>query len=357
MANTISPQHVGAAGRPLLSYTLEKVLAEQSQLGITNFYSFAIGMNSSRPALHINGLPSVAEDPTAMTPISRTFAKQPLDRESLKLNMLRKIRPPPFKYAWSFYHDKHSTTSDYDGRLTLLLENIITVKPFWESFNRFPLENLEMKDSVHFFKRGVKPAWEDRRNVKGGCWTFRVGKSHSKEFWKEVLLLAVGEQFSDVIQPGKQALVPLPCFCYVTDAIPGDDLCGLSYSVRFNSVLIMIWNRDGSNQKSIDGIRDVVLEKISPELKPKDSAIFYKKHSEHAGFDEAVAKAKAVEDAKKMDAGEDSLKIVEAEVKKDESDKALLEEAEGDATVEAEVEKHGMDEALSKEAGAGKTMA
>lgn len=206
MANTILPQHVGAAGRPLLSYTLEKVLANQSQLGITNFYSFAIGMTSSRPALHINGLPSVVEDHAAVTPVSRTSAKQPLDRESLKLNMLRKIRPPPFKYAWSFYHDKHSTASDYEGRLTLLLENIITVKPFWESFNRFPLENLEMKDSVHFFKRGVKPAWEDRRNVKGGCWTFRVGKSNSKEFWKEILLLAVGEQFSDVIQPGKRVL-------------------------------------------------------------------------------------------------------------------------------------------------------
>ena len=164
------------------------------------------GMASPRPVLHINGvLPSVSEDGSGLTPISQTFAKQPQDRESLKLNMLRKIRPPPFKYAWSFYHDKHGTGDDYEGRLTLMLENIVTVKPFWEFFNRFPLENLEMKDSVHFFKRGVKPVWEDRRNVKGGCWTFRVGKSNSKEFWKEVLMLAVGEQFADVIQPGKLA--------------------------------------------------------------------------------------------------------------------------------------------------------
>ncbi len=349
VANAVFPPHIGAAGRELVSYRVDRVLAESNADAIAAFYKRVLAMQ--RPALQVNGLPSVAEDPTAMTPISQSFAKQPTDRESLKLNMLRKIRPPPFKYAWTFYHDKHSTTSDYEGRLTLLLENITTVKPFWESFNRFPLENLEMKDSVHFFRRGVKPAWEDRRNVKGGCWTFRVGKSNSKEFWKEILLLAVGEQFSDVIQPGKRMFALLLCSYCITDAILGDDLCGLSYSVRFNSVLIMIWNRDGSNQKSINGIRDVVLNKITPELKPKDSAIFYKKHSEHAGFDEAVAKAKAVKDAEQIDAGEDGAKIVEAEVTKDEGDKALLEEAEGDMAVEAEVEKRTGDE-TSKDAGA-----
>lgn len=82
-------------------------------------------------------------------------------------------------------------------------DNIITVKPFWEVLNSFPLHRLQLKDSVHFFKRGVKPVWEDPRNVKGGAWTFRVPKAQAEEFWKEVLMMAVGEQFADVIQPGK----------------------------------------------------------------------------------------------------------------------------------------------------------
>ena len=256
------PAHCGATGRPFLTYHIDQVLAQKAaqdsqilaqkraiyeseilaqkqaaydseflarhkdiydetvqylefraeQQAVYDSYMLC-GMASPRPVLHINGvLPPVSEDGSGLTPISQAFAKQPQDRESLKLNMLRKIRPPPFKYAWSFYHDKHSTGDDYEGRLTLMLENIVTVKPFWEFFNRFPLDNLEMKDSVHFFKRGVKPVWEDRRNVKGGCWTFRVGKSNSKEFWKEVLMLAVGEQFADVIQPGKLAS-EIPSIC------------------------------------------------------------------------------------------------------------------------------------------------
>lgn len=99
----------------------------------------------------------------------------------------------------------------------MMLDNIITIKTFWEVFNQFPLDALKMKDSVHFFKRGVKPVWEDPRNITGGSWTFRVPKAQSGEFWKETLMLSVGEQFVDVIQPRKPPdsgfidLKPLTC--------------------------------------------------------------------------------------------------------------------------------------------------
>jgi len=66
--------------------------------------------------------------------------------------------------------------------------------------------------------------------------------------------------------------------------------------VRFNSHLISIWHRDASNQKSVDGIRDCVLEALPAELRPKPENYFYKKHSDHAGFKpptDAQATAKA----------------------------------------------------------------
>lgn len=65
----------------------------------------------------------------------------------------------------------------------------------------------------------------------------------------------------------------------------------MTISNRFNSHLVQIWNRDGSNQKSIDAILAVVMEKISPELKPKPDSFYYKKHSEHRGYNESVAQA------------------------------------------------------------------
>lgn len=150
-------------------------------------------MESALPRFHFNGL-SPIDDPSSPGGGSPKVARQ--------IGILRKLRPPPFKYAWNFYHEKNSNSGNYEGRLTLMKDEIITAKPFWEVLNSFPLERLHLKDSVHFFKRGVKPIWEDPRNVKGGCWTFRVPKAHAQSFWKEVLMMAVGEQFADVIQPG-----------------------------------------------------------------------------------------------------------------------------------------------------------
>lgn len=94
-------------------------------------------------------------------------------------------------------------------------------------------------------------------------------------------------------------------------------------SVRFNSNLITIWNRDGANEKTKEGILAVVLEKVSPELTPQPRNYYYKKHSEHAGFSEVVAKASGK--SKMAEEG----KIAEAEVKGSEGDEALLKDVEG----------------------------
>jgi len=149
-------------------------------------------MDSGPPRLIFNEL-SPVDDPSSPGGSSKV---------GRQIELLRKLRAPPFKYAWNFYHDKHSNNGNYEGRLTLMKDEIVTAKPFWEVLNSFPLERLQLKDSVHFFKRGVKPVWEDPRNVKGGSWTFRVPKAQAEQFWKEVLMMAVGEQFADVIQPG-----------------------------------------------------------------------------------------------------------------------------------------------------------
>lgn len=125
----------------------------------------------------------------------------------------------------------------------------------------------------------------------------------------------------------------------------------MTFSARFNSNLINIWNRDGTNQKSVDDILATVLEKISPEIKPKEGSYYYKKHSEHAGYDEVVAGAKegarqkleaheAKKAAEKQEAMEKEDHVEDALVTEAEGDQALLEDAEGEeveATEEAKL--------------------
>ena len=62
-----------------------------------------------------------------------------------------------------------------------------------------------------------------------------------------------------------------------------DDICGVSYSVRFNSMLITIWNRDGNHEAGKQRILETVLRDVPEHLIPKRSDLYYyKKHSEHA---------------------------------------------------------------------------
>ena len=75
---------------------------------------------------------------------------------------------------------------------------------------------------------------------------------------------------------------------------PGDDLCGISLSVRYNSNLISIWHRRADLPLSKAQLLQTVENTISEDLKPLvvQKNYYYKAHAEHAGFSEMVAKAR-----------------------------------------------------------------
>ncbi|OQO14676.1 hypothetical protein B0A48_00057 [Cryoendolithus antarcticus] len=188
---------------------------------------------------------------------------------------------PPLVHAWTFWHDRQdraatqSTSnvtpdhpSDYEDRL-VPLASIADVAAFWGVLNNFDISLLPLRDSVHLFKRGVKPLWEDPRNAKGGAWTFRVPKSQAPEWWKEVCMMAVGEQL--------QAAV-------VGEDGGKDDICGISLGVRFNSCLLQVWNRDGEHSEGIQRLLESITAGLSAGLGMREGSFYYKRHAEHASF-------------------------------------------------------------------------
>ena len=83
--------------------------------------------------------------------------------------MLHRMRPPPLKYAWNFYHDKHSETKPYDERITLILDKI-EQQIFW---GRDPRPWLITRDSLtamnppflHEINARARRAYEARREA------------------------------------------------------------------------------------------------------------------------------------------------------------------------------------------------
>ena len=101
------------------------------------------------------------------------------------------------------------SSSNYQASLEKLDTQIESVQDFWRYNNNTPVEQIKMRESIYLFKSGFRPIWEDRRNVQGGSWTFRVPKANGPEFWTRVQLLAIGEKLQEALEQG---ISPFPPF-------------------------------------------------------------------------------------------------------------------------------------------------
>jgi hypothetical protein len=94
-----------------------------------------------------------------------------------------------------------------DGTYTATLEQIgsqiESVQDFWRYNNNTPVDQIKMRESIYLFKQGFQPVWEDRRNINGGSWTFRVPKVNGPDFWTRVQLMAIGEKLQGCLDVGK----------------------------------------------------------------------------------------------------------------------------------------------------------
>ncbi|KAL4945838.1 hypothetical protein BDV06DRAFT_209156 [Aspergillus oleicola] len=215
---------------------------------------------------------------------SHSTDKSPATRRTLHQNILGKLRPLPLQYHWTFWYDKHadnattntSNTNAVDGynnRLSILYESVSDIATFYRIYNNYPWEKIPQRDTVHIFRKGVAPIWEDPSNLRGGCWRFRVPKRKAQAFFHEIAILAISNEFQAVLE-GEH-----------------DHVLGVSTSVRFNTHLISVWNKLGGNEASVELLKETILKRLSPELRPVDAgtnSYFYKRHESNEGYKEAV---------------------------------------------------------------------
>ena len=77
-------------------------------------------------------------------------------------------------------------------------------------------------------KEDILPTWEDPQNIKGGCWSFKVGRRETFNAWLDLSISLVGNTLVQEYQ--SPILINL--------------LTGISISPKKGFCIIKIWNRD-----------------------------------------------------------------------------------------------------------------
>ncbi|OAG42867.1 hypothetical protein AYO21_02818 [Fonsecaea monophora] len=208
--------------------------------------------------------------PATSNAIDNLRPSLPRRSSSLHKQVIAKLRPLPFQYRWSVWHSKShlqptSQQSPDAYPLTMLVDSVADIGTFYRIFNNLPWSQIKQKDSIHIFRSGVQPLWEDEENRRGGRWLIRVRPEEGKDVrcWEEICLLCCGGELQAAI------------------ARERDHILGMSFSPRQYFTHISIWTKKGDNLTSIMLMERAILAGLSPDLRPRSSTDFnYRRHAE-----------------------------------------------------------------------------
>ncbi|ELP93546.1 eukaryotic translation initiation factor 4E type, putative [Entamoeba invadens IP1] len=114
----------------------------------------------------------------------------------------------PLARSWTFWVDdfaiKNASMEEFEKNLKTI-GTCHTIEGFWNLFGTLPSIELlqDKKITIHFMENGVKPLWEDKKNIKGGTITVKCPKEETAIIWKELLVLVISNKDCETIHKGK----------------------------------------------------------------------------------------------------------------------------------------------------------
>mmetsp|Transcript_36685 Transcript_36685/g.50488 ORF Transcript_36685/g.50488 Transcript_36685/m.50488 type:complete len:232 (+) Transcript_36685:203-898(+) len=145
----------------------------------------------------------------------------------------------PLKRSWTMWFDstlkkeRSHAHSSWEENLKQLL-TVSTIEDFWGLYNNIQLASrLSPGCNYHFFVKGIRPAWEDKANEKGGKWVviFKRRSVDLDKKWLWTLLSCIGEHF------------PAP-----------EQICGAVISIKQQAERIALWTSAASDVQNTTAI-------------------------------------------------------------------------------------------------------
>jgi len=117
----------------------------------------------------------------------------------------------PLEHEWTMWYLKPAQ-GNVENWADLLkqLVTVNSVEQFWGAFNSLPrVTQLPLKADFAFFKKGIRPEWEDPANKEGGRWTAHLRLADDMDArWMNILLSLIGNTLdTDNVVNGVFAMV------------------------------------------------------------------------------------------------------------------------------------------------------
>ena len=122
---------------------------------------------------------------------------------------------------------------------------IVTIKDFWSMYNNW--DKIGGITSKHLFvmKDNITPMWEDKENINGGCWSFKVSEDLAEELFEDLSVYLVCNELCPTIS---------------------SEIVGLSLCLKKNNnTVIKIWNKNSKNN-SLKLINEFILKKWGMDI-------------------------------------------------------------------------------------------
>jgi len=145
----------------------------------------------------------------------------------------------PLNNQWVIWY--HDNNNDWTINGYKKIYNIKTIEDFWEIYQR--LNNyILLKGQFFLMKENVEPIWENKDNIDGGCWSYKINKNDSYISWIYLSMNICGEILT-------------------RDHSNMNSINGISFSPKKNFCIIKIWNNDRTNTENIlvDKINNINL--------------------------------------------------------------------------------------------------
>lgn len=162
----------------------------------------------------------------------------------------------PLENVWSFWFYKNSKNHNWSENL-IHLTDVDNVEDFWSVYSHLkPVQNLSDGCDYAFFKKGIKPMWEDLNNLNGERWIMNIQKNQDSNLlnslWLNSLLSLIGSHYDDDIK----------------------FINGIVISVRFKCNKLALW----TNCQEDKIIQNKILKRFKKEINFSDKDILFELH-------------------------------------------------------------------------------